>query len=222
MSCLSSDEPPERAPSLRRVPDTSVARGGDVVRTASRRHGILADGECGRRARPPAALPAMPATRRTDRDGLPPRMEPVCPAGLDHGVDECRVGATMPATARIALSREARAFGRLAAERPPAETARLWADVLGKVPLFAEVSARQVRKIARLGSVARFVPNEPIVTAGNRGDAFYVILSGRAKVLRGSGRTMAESVQAPTSARCRLSTVRRGRRRSSRRRRPPA
>ena len=96
----------------------------------------------------------------------------------------------MPATARIALSREARAIGRLPAERPPAETARLWADVLGAVPLFAEVSARQVRKIARLGSLARFDTNDPIVSAGNRGDAFYVILSGRAKVLR-SGRTIA-------------------------------
>lgn len=97
----------------------------------------------------------------------------------------------MPATARIALSREARAFGRLAEEKPAADTARLWADVLGEVPLFAEVSARQVRKIARLGSVARFVTNDPIVSAGNRGDAFYVILNGRAKVVRGSGRTIA-------------------------------
>jgi CRP-like cAMP-binding protein len=98
----------------------------------------------------------------------------------------------VPATARIALSREARAFGRVAVERPPAETARLWADVLGAVPLFAEVSARQVRRIARLGSVARFDTNDPIVSAGNRGDAFYVILSGRAKVIRGRGRTMAQ------------------------------
>jgi CRP-like cAMP-binding protein len=85
-----------------------------------------------------------------------------------------------------------RAVDRLAAEKPPAETARLWADVLGAVPLFAEVSARQVRKIAKLGSVARFNTNDPIVSAGNRGDAFYVILNGRAKVLRGGGRTMAQ------------------------------
>jgi CRP/FNR family transcriptional regulator, cyclic AMP receptor protein len=98
----------------------------------------------------------------------------------------------MPATARIALSREARAFGRVPREPPPPETARLWADVLGKVPLFAGVPARQVRKIASLGSVARFDANESIVTAGDPGDAFYVILDGRAKVRRGRGRATAD------------------------------
>ena len=98
----------------------------------------------------------------------------------------------MPATARIALSREARAVGRAPGERPPTETARLWTDVLGKVPLFAGVPARHVRKIAGLGSVARFAANEPIVSAGDPGDAFYVILDGRAKVRRGRGRATAD------------------------------
>jgi CRP-like cAMP-binding protein len=68
----------------------------------------------------------------------------------------------------------------------------LWADVLGRVPLFAGVPARQVRKIATLGLVARFDAKTPIVTAGDPGEAFYVILSGRAKVQRGRGRTVAE------------------------------
>ena len=107
-------------------------------------------------------------------------------------VSVCRVGAPMPATARIALSREARAVGRVAGKIPPSETARLWTDVLGKVPLFAGVPARQVRKIASLGTVARFDAKEPIVSAGDPGEGFYVILSGRAKVRRGSGRAVAE------------------------------
>ena len=64
--------------------------------------------------------------------------------------------------------------------------------MLGRVPLFAGVPARQVRKIASLGSLARFEAKEPIVTAGDPGDAFYVILSGRAKVRRGRGRAVAE------------------------------
>ena len=98
----------------------------------------------------------------------------------------------MPATARIALSRETRQAARAAAETPPAETARLWADVLGKVPLFAGVPARQVRKIANLGSLARYEAKTPIVTAGDPGEAFYVILSGRAKIQRGRGRAVAE------------------------------
>jgi CRP/FNR family cyclic AMP-dependent transcriptional regulator len=98
----------------------------------------------------------------------------------------------MPATARIALTREARAAGREAAAARSSDTARLWADVLREVPLFAHVSARQVRKIASLGSVARFDAKTPIVNAGDPGDAFYVILNGRAKIRRGSGRTVAE------------------------------
>jgi CRP/FNR family cyclic AMP-dependent transcriptional regulator len=98
----------------------------------------------------------------------------------------------MPATARIALTREARAVGRVAGEPPPSETARLWVDVLGKVPLFAGVPARQVRKIARLGTVARFDADEPIVNAGDSADAFYVVLNGRAKVRRGRGRATAD------------------------------
>jgi CRP/FNR family transcriptional regulator, cyclic AMP receptor protein len=98
----------------------------------------------------------------------------------------------MPATARIALSREVRAAGRAGAETRPSDSARLWADVLGKVPLFAGVAPRHVRKIASLGSVARFDAEAPIVTSGDPGDAFYVILSGRAKVQRGRGRATAE------------------------------
>jgi len=98
----------------------------------------------------------------------------------------------MPATARIALSREARQAARTATETPPAETARLWVDVLGKVPLFANVPARHVRKIASLGTLARYEAKTPIVTAGDPGEAFYVILSGRAKIQRGRGRAVAE------------------------------
>jgi CRP/FNR family transcriptional regulator, cyclic AMP receptor protein len=94
----------------------------------------------------------------------------------------------MPATARRALTREANAAGRAAAETPPPEAARLWANVLGEVPLFAGVPMRHVRKIAGLGSVARFDAKAPIVNAGDPGEAFYVILSGRAKVRRGRGR----------------------------------
>jgi CRP-like cAMP-binding protein len=75
---------------------------------------------------------------------------------------------------------------------PTSASARLWADVLGKVPLFSDVPARHVRKIAGLGSVARYDANTPIVTAGDPGEAFYVILSGRAKVQRGRGRAVAQ------------------------------
>ena len=104
----------------------------------------------------------------------------------------CRVGAPMAATARVALTRQARAAGRMAAETLPSEAPGLWADLLGEVPLFAGVPTRHVRKIASLGSVARFDAKAPIVNAGDRGEAFYVILTGRAKVRRGRGRAAAE------------------------------
>ena len=150
-------EPAELAGSLRRVPDASVARRRDIVRAASRRDGILADGgRCGRARSIRRGTRESGETATQTGMAVHPRIDPVCPAGLEPRLDRCRVGAPMPATARIALTREARAAGRAAGRRPPAETARLWADVLGKVPLFAGVPARHVRKIASLGSVARF------------------------------------------------------------------
>jgi len=92
----------------------------------------------------------------------------------------------------MALTRQARAAGRMAAGRSPSEAPGLWADLLGEVPLFVGVPSGHVRKIARLGSVARFDAKAPIVNAGDPGEAFYVILSGRAKVRRGRGRATAE------------------------------
>jgi CRP-like cAMP-binding protein len=90
----------------------------------------------------------------------------------------------MPATARTALTRKARAAGRTVVGAPPLQAGALWADVLAEVPLFAGMSNRQVRRIARLGSAARFDAQAPIVEAGEPGEAFYVILTGRAEVRR--------------------------------------
>jgi CRP-like cAMP-binding protein len=90
----------------------------------------------------------------------------------------------MPATARSALTRKARAAGRTAVGAPPLQAGALWADVLAEVPLFAGMSTRQVRRIARLGNAARFDAQTPIVEAGDPGEAFYVILTGRAEVRR--------------------------------------
>jgi CRP/FNR family transcriptional regulator, cyclic AMP receptor protein len=94
----------------------------------------------------------------------------------------------VPATARRAVTREAIAAGLAAAATPPADNARVWADVLEEIPLFAGVPARHVRKVASLGGIARFDAKAPIVTAGEAGEAFYVILSGRATIRRGRGR----------------------------------
>ena len=64
--------------------------------------------------------------------------------------------------------------------------------MLAKVPLFVGVSARHVRKIAALGSAVSFNAKTRIVSAGDPGDAFYVLLVGRAEVQRGRGRPKIE------------------------------
>jgi CRP-like cAMP-binding protein len=98
----------------------------------------------------------------------------------------------MPATDRWELSRAALTAGHAVADDPARKPGRLWAEVLAKVPLFAGVPARHVRRIAALGSAANFNAKTRIVSAGDPGDAFYVLLVGRAEVQRGRGRPKVE------------------------------
>jgi len=62
-----------------------------------------------------------------------------------------------------------------------------WAPVLAGVPLFQALSSRHLRRVARLGELKRFSAGEQVVRAGGRGDAFYVILDGRAQVTPAKG-----------------------------------
>ena len=98
----------------------------------------------------------------------------------------------MPPVDRLELSRAARTAGQAVADNTAPKPGRLWAEVLEKVPLFAGVSARHVRKIAALGSAVSFNAKTRIVSAGDPGDAFYVLLLGRAEVQRGRGRPKIE------------------------------
>jgi CRP/FNR family transcriptional regulator, cyclic AMP receptor protein len=59
---------------------------------------------------------------------------------------------------------------------------RGWADVLGEIPLFSELSKRQLNALAAVGKTRRYARFTPIVRDGDRGDAFYVILDGEALV----------------------------------------
>jgi CRP/FNR family transcriptional regulator, cyclic AMP receptor protein len=65
-------------------------------------------------------------------------------------------------------------------ERP---TERDLAEILGALPLFARLSKRQVRGLAKLAKVADYSPRDVIVQVGDRGDSFYVVLEGRARVV---------------------------------------
>jgi CRP-like cAMP-binding protein len=59
---------------------------------------------------------------------------------------------------------------------------------LKEVPLFQAVTTRHLRKVAGIARVGHYYAS-PVVRAGTRGDAFHVILEGRAEVRTPDGRT---------------------------------
>jgi CRP-like cAMP-binding protein len=65
-------------------------------------------------------------------------------------------------------------------DRPKASD---WAGVLARLPLFASVGKRQLRRIAELATVREYAPGDTVVQKGEPGDGFYLILGGRAKVV---------------------------------------
>ncbi len=66
-----------------------------------------------------------------------------------------------------------------------------WVAVLADIPLFADLSKRQLGKVAKLAAVRTVAPYTQIVRTGGRGDAFYVILTGNAMVRRPGRRNVA-------------------------------
>lgn len=62
-------------------------------------------------------------------------------------------------------------------------TTKDWADVLVELPLFSRLKKRELRRLAALAEFKEFGPDDVIVQAGDAPDAFYLILSGRARVL---------------------------------------
>jgi CRP-like cAMP-binding protein len=61
-------------------------------------------------------------------------------------------------------------------------TTREWENVLGALPLFSALSTRNRRQIATLAQFVWFAPGDVVVQAGEPGDAFYLIVSGKAKL----------------------------------------
>lgn len=63
-------------------------------------------------------------------------------------------------------------------------------DALQRVPLFADLTKREAREVARVFKERRFAAGETVVQAGSGGAAFFVIESGEATVfVGGSERT---------------------------------
>ena len=65
---------------------------------------------------------------------------------------------------------------------PRADDARQWTNVLREVPLFSDLNARHLRKVAALGKVQRFHEGAQIMQVGQPGRAMYVILDGSVSV----------------------------------------
>jgi len=57
--------------------------------------------------------------------------------------------------------------------------------VLQRVPLFEGLSRHQLRKVAALAEEVHYGEGRAVVREGARGDAFYVVVDGTAKVVRG-------------------------------------
>jgi CRP-like cAMP-binding protein len=67
-----------------------------------------------------------------------------------------------------------------------------WSSVLPEVPLFGALSKRHLRRVVGLVELRHFHPGATVVRAGGAGDAFYLVLGGRARVepLTGRGREL--------------------------------
>jgi CRP-like cAMP-binding protein len=58
-----------------------------------------------------------------------------------------------------------------------------WTAVLAQLPLFSGLGERHLRRIVKLAEIVEFSPGDLITQYGEAGDAFYLILDGRARVM---------------------------------------
>jgi CRP-like cAMP-binding protein len=73
-------------------------------------------------------------------------------------------------------------------EQAPRRTQRETAAMLAAIPLFSGFSKRHLNRLAKQTDELEFGPGDRIVEAGMPGEALFVVLTGRAKVVRGSRR----------------------------------
>ena len=87
------------------------------------------------------------------------------------------------------LAAVAAARGTLPAAQDPNRVGHDWLDTLAEVPLFDGLSKRHLRRIAKLARIRRFASGSTMVRTGDPGKTFYVLLDGKAKVIRVNGRS---------------------------------
>jgi CRP-like cAMP-binding protein len=73
-------------------------------------------------------------------------------------------------------------------EQEPRRTRRETAKVLSVVPLFSGFSKRDLNRLAGETDVVSFTAGTPVVEEGMLGATMFIVLSGEAKVVRGSRR----------------------------------
>lgn len=61
--------------------------------------------------------------------------------------------------------------------------------ILSEVPLFAGLSKRQIRRLAKGSAVYEYKPGRALVKEGSQGHTLFVLLEGTARVVR-KGRTL--------------------------------
>jgi CRP-like cAMP-binding protein len=61
---------------------------------------------------------------------------------------------------------------------------KTWAPLLGRVPLFAQLRKRDLRRIAGVAKIAHVSAGQFIVREAFSAEAFYILLTGKATVLR--------------------------------------
>jgi CRP/FNR family transcriptional regulator, cyclic AMP receptor protein len=71
-----------------------------------------------------------------------------------------------------------------------ADTAPTLPGLLKQVPLFAGLTPQQIRRVSSVAREKRFPAGTAIVRLGTPGNSFYVILEGRALVVRERGRPL--------------------------------
>ena len=66
---------------------------------------------------------------------------------------------------------------------PAAAKPKDWIPILAELPLFSGLGKRQLRRLADLAEPIEYSAGDIITEFGEAGDAFYVVLSGRARAL---------------------------------------
>jgi CRP/FNR family transcriptional regulator/CRP/FNR family cyclic AMP-dependent transcriptional regulator len=56
-------------------------------------------------------------------------------------------------------------------------------NVLRALPLFSKLSTRHLRQVASLADFVEFAPGDFVIHVGDPGDAFYLIVTGKAEVV---------------------------------------